>query len=395
MAGVKISDPPWAYRAGFAALLGALDADQGTTRVVGGAVRDTLAGLPVKDIDLATTLQPEEVITRLKAARIKPVPTGLAHGTVTAVLSSGPIEITTLREDVATDGRRATIAYTHEWQADAARRDFTINALYADPLSGIVHDYFGGLVDLEAGRVRFIGEPLQRIAEDHLRILRFFRFQARFGSAAPDAEALAACKARANDLMALSRERIAMELLAILDLPDPAAIIALMIETGIFVPVLPEINEAALLAELVVQEREQGVAPDRLRRLAAVLPADGAQADAMAARLKLSNAQRKRLMLAASRDPADAGDPHALAYWHGIESAVDRLLLGGVDVRGILGWTPPQFPLSGGAIVARGIKAGPDVARLLNQIERQWVAEGFPDASRIDAILSAVIAQRD
>jgi poly(A) polymerase len=197
---------------GVAAVVAAL----GTARYVGGCVRDSLAGSPAKDIDLATPLSPNEVIDRLERAGLKAVPTGIDHGTITAVSSGAVVEVTTLRRDVSTDGRRATVAFTDDWREDAARRDFTINALYADPATGDVTDYFGGVDDLAAGIVRFIGAPLERIAEDHLRILRFFRFHARFGSGAPDAESLSACAARANDLMALSRERIADELLKIL-----------------------------------------------------------------------------------------------------------------------------------------------------------------------------------
>ena len=180
--------------------------------------------------------RPDEVIARLEAAHIKAVPTGIEHGTITAVADGQPAEITTLRADVSTDGRRATVAFTDDWMADASRRDFTINALYADPEDGEIHDYFGGLDDLKARRVRFIGDPLVRIAEDHLRILRFFRFHARFGEGEPDGAALDACTARANDLMALSRERIADELLKLLGLADPSATVALMIERGIFRP---------------------------------------------------------------------------------------------------------------------------------------------------------------
>ena len=200
-------------REGLGHLADLLDGHEGQTKLVGGAVRDSLAGLPVKDIDFATRLLPKEVIARLKAGGIKVVPTGLAHGTVTAVLPSGPVEITTLRRDVSTDGRHATIEYSDDWREDASRRDFTINALYANLATGTVDDYFGGVADLQAGRVRFIGDPVKRIAEDHLRILRFFRFSARFASTSLDAEGLSACAQRANDLMALSRERIADELL--------------------------------------------------------------------------------------------------------------------------------------------------------------------------------------
>src|SRR5258708_15650787 len=190
-------------------LLDALGADARLTRYVGGAVRDDLLGLPLSDIDLATRITRDEVMDRLKKARIKAVPTGIDHGTVTAVSDGHPFEITTLRRDVSTDGRRATVAFTDDWKEDAARRDFTINALSADPLTGEIFDYFGGLDDLAERHVRFIGDPLRRIAEDHLRILRFFRFHARFGSGEPEAAALDACTKRANDLMALSRERIA------------------------------------------------------------------------------------------------------------------------------------------------------------------------------------------
>src|SRR5688572_2903859 len=196
---MKLPRASWQTKAGMRPLLDALDAATGATRYVGGCVRDTLLGIPVRDVDLATRLTPEEVMTRLETAGIKAIPTGLAHGTVTAVVGGAPVEVTTLRRDVATDGRRATIAYTDDWREDAARRDFTINALSADPASGEIFDYFGGLADLKARRVRFIGDPLTRIAEDHLRILRFFRFHARFGRGRPDAQGLAACAARAND----------------------------------------------------------------------------------------------------------------------------------------------------------------------------------------------------
>lgn len=384
MGALKLPD-----REGLARLARALGSGEGETRLVGGAVRDTLAGQAVKDIDLATRLAPEEVLARLEKARIKAVPTGIAHGTITAVLSSGPVEVTTLRRDVSTDGRRATIAYTDDWREDAARRDFTINALYADPETGELFDYFGGESDLAAGLVRFIGEPLQRIAEDHLRILRFFRFHARFGKGAPDPASLSACAARANDLMALSRERIADELLKLLALPEPVETVRLMIAQGIFVPVLPEIASADGLAALMAVED----GADPVRRLASLLPADPDKAGAVAKRLKLSKLATKRLVLAAGREPADAEAPRALAYRIGLEGAVDRLMLGGhAEALGALkGWAVPVFPLSGGAIVARGIKAGPDVARLLQQAEAQWVAEGFPAPPRADQIADEVV----
>lgn len=363
----------------------------GNVRLVGGVVRDTLAGQATKDIDLATPLLPEQVMHLLEKSGIKVVPTGLAHGTVTAVIDGRPFEITTLRKDVSTDGRRATVSFTDDWQEDAARRDFTINALYADPATGEVFDYFGGVDDLAAGIVRFIGDPLTRIAEDHLRILRYFRFNARFGKGEPHGESLSACRARANDLMALSRERIAMELLALLALPDPAPAVALMIGNGIFVPVLPEINDAAPLHQLIAQEQANTTLPEALRRLAALIPADPAIAEDIANRLRLSNAQRKHLILLAQRSDADAGNPKALAYRLGVDAARDRLLLGHGGITALHDWTPPKFPLTGGTIVAKGVQAGPEVARILQAVERQWVDEGFPDAERVDEILERLI----
>jgi poly(A) polymerase len=390
MAGVVLPDAQWRHSAGLGLLCRTLGSDDGLVRLVGGAVRDGLAGQPVTDIDLATALSPTDVIARLEKTKIKVIPTGLAHGTVTAVLSSGPIEITTLRRDVATDGRHAVVAFTDDWQEDAARRDFTINALSADPFSGAVFDYFGGADDLAQGRVAFIGDPLQRIAEDHLRIMRFFRFHARYGRGAPDIDAIAACALRANDLMALSRERISDELLKILALHDPSGVIALMIDQGIFKPVLPEISDATPLARLVTREIKAGISGDPIRRLASLIAPEVAVAEDIAARLKSSNARRKRLACAASRMPEDATDPKALAYWQGHEGAVDRLLLGNGDARAIAGWTAPSFPISGGAIVARGVMAGPDVARILKAVEQQWVSEGFPDKIRVEAIADAV-----
>ena len=197
---MRLDAAKWREKRGVARILKALDAVGGMTRYVGGAVRDDLLGLPVSDIDFATRLRPDEVIARLEKAHIKAVPTGIDHGTVTAVADGQPAEITSLRADVSTDGRRATVAFTDDWMADASRRDFTINALYADPLDGEVHDYFGGLDDLEARRVRFIGDPLVRIAEDHLRILRFFRFHARFGGGEPGGAPVRAGKGRADQL---------------------------------------------------------------------------------------------------------------------------------------------------------------------------------------------------
>ena len=383
----------WQDRTGLAALLDALDVEQGCVRYVGGAVRDTLLGIDVHDVDLATQFAPDDVLARLSAAGIKAIPTGLAHGTITGVLPDGPIGITTLRCDVATDGRHATIAYTDDWQVDAARRDFTINALSCDPITREIFDYFGGFADLSAGRVAFIGDPLTRIAEDHLRILRFFRFQGRFGRGAPDQSALTACAARANDLMALSRERIADELLKILGLPNPLPVLDLMLKNGILVPVLPEINATRGLANLLTAEAAVGEHPAALRRLAALLPPDSELAERIGARLKLSKAQRKHLALLAGRIASDVGDPRALAYYVGVAAATDRLLLAGHPGEILRDWSPPKLPLSGGELVARGLVAGPTVAATLREIERAWVDAGFVDGSALEQIVAAAIAR--
>lgn len=383
MSGMILPDAGWRHWPGLDRLLAALGADEGETRFVGGCVRDTLLGLEVSDVDLATRLAPDEVMARLKRDRIKAVPTGLAHGTVTAVIQGRPIQVTTLRRDVATDGRRATIAYTDDWREDAARRDFTINALSAEPASGTIHDYFDGEVDLKARCVRFIGDPLIRIAEDHLRILRFFRFDARFGGGAPDKASMLACQKRRNDLMALSRERVADELLKILGVEYPSPAVVLMFALDIFTPIIPEIDEAAVRRLSRLQEREQaiGIAPDSLRRFAALLPIDPALAAGVAARLRLSKKAVKRLATAAARATDDLQSPEALAYWLGRDEAIDRILLGDGDpnrVAALHGWVRPKLPIRGGDLVARGLHAGPLVAATLQAIEQEWVEGGFP-----------------
>ena len=379
---------PFADREGMAALIAALGA--GDARLVGGCVRDTLLGLAAADIDVATKHEPERTLALLRAAEIRAVPTGLAHGTVTAVLPFGPVEVTTLRRDVSTDGRHAVVRFAQDWRDDAARRDFTINALYADPVTGEVFDWHGGLADLAARRIRFIGDPLQRIAEDHLRILRFFRFHARFGDAVDD-EGLDACTARANDLMALSRERIAAELLKLLVARDAVAVVRLMVERRILAAVLPEIDAAGAgrLTTLAAREAAAGIAPDAIRRLAALAPADVAAA--VGARLKLSNVQRKRLE-AANGGVGDEG-PLGLAYRVGAAGAVDRLLLAGGDPGALADWHPPRLPIGGGELVVLGLIRGPAVAAALREVERRWIAEGFPGIDRVRTIASEVVGQ--
>lgn len=390
-----ISPERWADRPGLMAVLAALG--PGTSRIVGGAVRDWLLGLPVSDIDIATRLTPPEVVTALERAGIRAVPTGLAHGTVTAISHGTPHEVTTLRRDVATDGRHAEVAFTDDWRADAARRDFTINALYADPATGEVSDFFGGLDDIGARRVRFIGDPLKRIAEDHLRILRFFRFSARFAPVL-DAEGLAACAARANDLMALSRERIRDELLKLLALPVPLATLAAMLEHGILKPVLPEIEATALprLGRLIDAETAARVEGDPLRRLAALLPEKPALSGEIGARLKLSNAEKARLVHGAARTPVPE-DPRALAYSLGAAATLDRLLLTG-DPRApqwagpLSHYTRPRLPISGKDLIAMGLPPGPVVSRRLGEVEQRWVAAGFPaDRNKAMAIAREVL----
>ncbi|KPH58721.1 CCA tRNA nucleotidyltransferase [Novosphingobium sp. ST904] len=378
----------WMAREDLAALVAALGHEN--ARYVGGAVRDTLLGQPVKDIDMATVLPPEETMRRLQEAGIRHVPTGIDHGTVTAVLPGGPVEITTLRHDVSTDGRRATVAFATDWREDAARRDFTMNALYADPVGGELFDWFGGLEDLSARRVRFIGDARQRIREDHLRILRYFRFQARFGTTPANEEAESACSELAPTLKGLSRERVGMEMMNLLGLPDPAPTVQRMAELGVLEVILPEADTAALAA-LIAAERAQAAGPDPVRRLAALLPAQVPLAEQVASRFRLSGAQKKRLAVAAARNGAP-GEPRALAYRLGMDGALDRLLIAGADCTALTGWNVPQFPLKGGQIVARGVGAGPEVARVLRQVEERWVAEGFPGEARISELLDAELA---
>jgi poly(A) polymerase len=380
----------WTKREDLARLVGALGS--GNLRWVGGAVRDTLLDHPVKDVDAATPLAPDEAIARLDAAGIRSVPTGIDHGTVTAVLPGGAVEITTLRKDVSTDGRRATVAFSDDWREDAARRDFTINALYADPVTLELFDWFGGLPDLEERRVRFIGDPRDRIREDHLRILRYYRFQARFG-ATLDAEAERACAELAPTLKGLSRERVGWELQQLLSVADPTSTVQRMYQQGVLGVVLPEAGdrEIAALAGLVERERAAGLPPIALRRLAALLPAEPKAAEQVASRLRLSTAQKKRLVTATDRG-LPPGKPRALAYRLGRDEAIDRLLLTGGDPTPVIHWPIPELPLKGGEIVARGVDAGPEVARILQAVERRWIAEGFPERARVEALLTEELA---
>ncbi len=336
-------------------------------RVVGGAVRDALAGLQVADIDLATPDAPEHVTEALVAAQVKVVPTGLAHGTVTAVVDGHGFEVTTLRRDVQTDGRHAVVAFTADWQQDAARRDFTFNAM-STGRDGGVFDYFGGIADLRAGRVRFVGDPAVRIAEDHLRVLRFFRFHARFGRVLPDAVTLGALRDAILNLRHLSVERVWNELRRILAAPDPTASVALMDRLGIW---------AALLPEATAVNRLEGLPADPVLRLTAMLTGD---ALTLATRLKLSSEDRDRL-LRLTTTPSVAGSDAALRRQladHQRADLLDRTWLdGAADVRQRLAaMTRPVFPLEGRDVLALGIPAGPVVGATLRDVRRWWLDGG-------------------
>ncbi|MGB5484671.1 CCA tRNA nucleotidyltransferase [Parasphingorhabdus sp.] len=389
---MKLPPADWMARRGLAALIAALD---GKARFVGGAVRDTLLGLEVKDVDIATPLLPVDVMDRLTAASIKVVPTGIAHGTVTAVLPDGPVEITTLRRDVSTDGRRATVAFSDDWEEDAARRDFTINALSADPRTLEIFDAFGGLEDLKNLRIRFIGSAEERIAEDHLRIMRYFRFLARFGQQQVDDEAFAACAAAAAKLETLSRERVADELLKLLNTEDPRFAASQMIDAGIFDHVVEDIDEnsRALFGRLVEREQRLQIMPAAIRRLVALLPKDAETANRIARSLKLSKKQQKaigeRLLHELDRDTPGPNtaptDIRAFAYRTNVDAARDVALLftDEAALPAMLGqlkdWRPPTFPLTGGYLIEQGLKPGPVVARTLAKIEAVWIAHEFPD----------------
>ena len=395
-----LPDAEWRQRPGLSVLADALGSGAGEARFVGGAVRDTLLGIAAKDVDIATIHPPREVIERVRGAGFKAVPTGIDHGTITAVLHGWPVEVTTLRRDVSTDGRRATVAFGTDWREDAARRDFTMNALYADPASGAITDWFGGLEDLAAGRVRFIGDPAQRIAEDHLRILRYFRFVARFGALDPASADHAACVAHAPSLMALSRERIADELLRLLALPDPAPVVQAMVDDEVLTSVLPEIDArgAQALATLIAREKAAGLMPDALRRLAALLPDDASVVGQVAARLRLSNKARRRLAITTTGTDEENSGPVALAYRIGTESARDRILLGRALTMDALGNLPvdgalPVMPLSGGDLIAMGLPAGPLVARTLQRLEREWIEAGFPPPDQTRSVALALVGE--
>jgi poly(A) polymerase len=389
-------DFSWTKTPATQAVVAALGAD--TMRFVGGAVRDSLMGVAVSDIDIATPLLPAEVMARATGAGLKAVPTGFEHGTVTLVSQHQPFEVTTLRRDVSTDGRRATVAFTDDWEADAARRDFTINALYLDT-AGKLYDYFGGAADAQARRVRFIGDVEQRIAEDALRILRFFRFSARYAALPLDADGLAACTRRARDMMALSRERIRDELLKLLAAENPLPVLQVMEQHRLFDAFLPEITALEALEHLLPREVAHGCA-NPLRRLAALLPPDSKSVDEIAARFKFSKQQRQRLVAASQRAViVDAQAMRAAIYWNGIETAVDRVLLSGqAAIAPLLGvaqhWAAPRLPVSGKHLIAAGLPPGPAVSAALIWFEIQWVAADFDTSGQaIESLIKAAVSR--
>jgi poly(A) polymerase len=387
MSGVKMIAPqPWMREPATRTLLDALRQAGIVARFVGGCVRDALLGGPITDVDLATPARPEDIIAALEKAGIRAVPTGVEHGTVTAVVTSpGPprhFEITTLRRDVETYGRRARVAFDADWSEDAARRDFTINAIYLDP-DGTVHDPVGGLADLTAHHVRFVGEPAKRIAEDVLRVLRYYRFEARFGDGNGDAAARAACRAAAALLSQLSAERVAQELVRLLAAPDPVPALQMMAEDGVLPAILPEASGLDRLSRLIALEPEA----DPLRRLAALLAVDADGAAAIAERLRLSNAWRDRLIGLAQPWPldpaADLRGQRLALYRLGAERYRDLALLtaaeGGIAADRLAellalatAWEEPQFPLAGRDVTALGVPPGPRVGQLLTEVRRWW-----------------------
>jgi poly(A) polymerase len=382
------------------AVMAALQARGGTARFVGGCVRDSVVGRKVRDIDIATPDAPDKVMELLGAAGIRVIPTGIDHGTVTAVIENQHFEITTLRHDVETFGRRARVAFTDDWAADAQRRDFTINALFAD-IDGTLYDPTGGLADLRAGRVRFVGEAGLRIGEDALRILRFFRFHAYYGSGDIDRAGFEACRERAASVDILSGERICGEMLRLLAAADPLPAVALMKEAGVLDHVFPAETNIPRLSSLVRLETTLGLS-DPLRRMAALLDADEKIINQVADRLRMSNAERGRLAATVIRRPLVAPGMDDVAcrrvlYEIGRETFQDLVLLAWAEdgrdderpYQALLDfaeeWRRPVFPLRGADVLDLGMTAGPEVGDMLRQVEQWWI-EGDFQADRNEAL---------
>jgi poly(A) polymerase len=397
-----LSAQPWFSAASTRSVIDALEArgGRGCARFVGGCVRNAVMGRAVDDVDIATTLTPDEVTAALEARGLRAAPTGVEHGTVTGIAEHQPFEITTLRRDVSTDGRRAVVAFTTDWNEDAKRRDFRLNALYADP-DGRLFDPTGmGVEDALAGRVVFVGDPIVRIREDYLRILRFFRFHAWCGRGTPDAAAVAACRALKGMLAGRSAERTQKELLKLLAAEDPRAAVRLMADTGVLAAILPFVKglqrfEALVEIEKALQENDPEL------RLAAMLPQERAVAELAAERLRLSNAQRERLCAAVGQTPRltswmSPRQVRAAVYRLGHEPFFDRVKLAWADAgrprtapqwRALLtlseGWTRPELPVAGEDVIAAGVPEGPLVGQVLREVEDWWVDEDFPADRRL------------
>jgi len=399
----SVSGEAWFSDLALVRVLALLNGDGGEARVAGGAVRNSLMGLPVADVDIATTLRPQTVVERAMAAGIKAVPTGIEHGTVTLVVEGKPFEVTTLRRDVATDGRHAEVAFGTDWRTDAERRDLTINALYADA-TGAVIDLVDGLPDIESRTVRFIGDATMRIAEDHLRILRFFRFFALYGRGRPDAEGLKACARAKDKLGKLSAERVWSETKKLLAAPDPGRALLWMRQSGVLTEILPETEKWGIdaIPGLIDAEKAFGWQPEPMLRLAAMVPPDRGRLKALAERLRLSKAEAAsldhwaRAPEIAAKLAETAFD--RLLYRHGPLGLVMRLklALAGARARGLgdsealalaglcqrllaraQKWQRPSFPLTGTDVLAAGVPAGPRVGAVLGAIEEEWVNGNF------------------
>jgi poly(A) polymerase len=405
----RLDHAPWLREGALARLLAVLDGDGEEARVVGGAVRNALLGEPIGEFDIATTALPAEVIRRANAQGFKTVPTGIDHGTVTVVVDGRPFEVTTLREDVETFGRKARVAFGRDWKKDADRRDFTINALSVSR-DGTIHDYVGGLADLQKHRIRFIGDPAARIAEDYLRILRFFRFQAHYGEGLPDREGLAACILARAGLVTLSRERVRAELLKLLIGRHAVPVLAVMSECGLLIGVLGGVPLLASFSNLAKIEQAIGLHPDAVRRLGALAVFVPEDAQRLAERLRLANVEHERLASMGERwrllAPDSSGkSARAMLYRLGPDLFVDRVLIAwsrsqaGIASqawRALLQlpehWIIPVFPLKAADFMARGLEKGPALGAALAAAEEAWIAADFPaDENAIAAIASRVI----
>jgi poly(A) polymerase len=403
-------DAAWLREGALARVLAVLDRDGEEARVVGGTVRNALIGEPIGDNDIATTALPQEVVRRAEAAGFKAVPTGIEHGTVTVVVDSGPFEVTTLREDVETFGRHAKVAFGRDWRRDAERRDFTMNALFL-ARDGTIYDFVGGLADLDARRVRFIGDAAERIAEDYLRILRFFRFHAAYGEGAPDRAGLHACIVARAGLETLSRERVRMEMLKLMLARHVVPTLAVMTEVGVLDRVLGGVPFLASASNMIKLEAALSLPADPVRRLGALGVSTVEDAERLRERLRLANAEFERLNAMADAwwrlsSATLEGDAQALLYRVGPHKFTDRLLLawsrapeGAADARWHAlaslpaRWTAPRFPLKAADFLARGLDKGPALGAALRAAEEAWIAAGFPlDAAALDRIAEGAAA---